>query len=39
MKEHICEKCEHEKECLNMVCFYELLEKEEGKIRADERKS
>lgn len=37
MKEHICEKCEHEKECRNMVCFYELLEKEEEKIRADER--
>lgn len=37
MNEHRCEKCEHEKECLNMVCFYELLEKEEGKIRADER--
>lgn len=37
MNEHKCEKCEHEKECLNMVCFYELLEKEEEKNRADER--
>lgn len=37
MNEQKCEKCEHEKECLNMVCFYKLLEKEEGKIRADER--
>lgn len=37
MKEHICEKCKHEKECRNMVCFYELFDKEEKHIRAEEK--
>ena len=30
-----CSGCEHEYECVNLVCFYELLEKEKQKIRAD----
>lgn len=30
-----CDGCEYEYECVNMVCFYELLEKEMQKIRAD----